>query len=92
MLRGFLRCDFPSLRIGLSTGATNLDASDNVISGNEPSSEMQDLSRSLEINIIWTLDTEFPASNLRNEMCRYCQLNSCGQFITTRGPFHKGSY
>ena len=76
----------------------NLDAPDNAISGNEHSSEMltsqsqipkqvmpksEDLSRSLEINAIWTFDTEFPT--IFNKSCTYISmcffdyaLNTCG--------------
>ena len=59
----------------------NLDASDKVISGNEPSSDgclqskvknrnepkqvmpkSKDLSKSIEIKLIWTFDSEFPTN------------------------------
>ena len=69
----------------------NLDATDNAISGNEPSSEMltnqsqipelkqvipksEDLSRSLEIKLIWTFDTEFPT--IFNKSCTYITFKS----------------
>ena len=42
----------------------------------------EDLSRSLEINAIWTFDTEFPT--IFNKSCAYITFKSA---VKVRGPF-----
>ena len=61
---------------------------------NEPKQVMpksDDRSRSLEINVIWTFDTEFPT--IFNKSCIYITFKSAvtpyERTAKVRGPFHE---